>query len=93
MKTLASLLGIVAMAGFISACGPDMKVINDATAKAQADVTKAEASAKGAEDSAAVADAAAKKAEDAAAGAEDAVRKANDSVARLEAAFATSVTK
>jgi len=93
MKTLASLLGIAALATLISACGPDMQVINDANGRAEASATKAEAAANTADQSAAAADAAAKKAEEAASGAEDAVRRANDAVARLEAAFATSVTK
>lgn len=93
MKTLASALGILMMAGLLAACGPDMKVINDATSKAEGDVTRAESAAKSAEDASTQAEAAAKKAEDAAAGAEDAVRRANDAASRLEAAFATSVTK
>ena len=51
MKTLASLLGILAMAAFLSACGPDMNQINQASEKAEADVTRSEAAAKSAEDS------------------------------------------
>ena len=39
------------------------------------------------------AEAAAKKASEEASGAEDSARRANDAVSRLEAAFATSVTK
>ena len=45
MKTLASLLGALTLAAMIAGCGPDMKTINAAGDKAEADATKAEASA------------------------------------------------
>ncbi|HUO06192.1 MAG TPA: hypothetical protein VMU16_13425 [Candidatus Binataceae bacterium] len=93
MKKLVSLLGVMAMAGMLAACGPDMKAISDASDRAEADATKAEASANSAEAAANQADAAAKQASDAAAGAQDAVRRANDAVSSLEAKFSTSVTK
>jgi hypothetical protein len=93
MKTIVKLLGVVAATAMVTACGPDMKVINNATERAQADATKAEASANAAEASANQAASAAQQAETAASGAEDAVRRANDEVSRLEAAFSTSVTK
>ncbi len=93
MKTLVSLLGILTIGALMVGCGPDMAQINSNSDKAEGSATRAEAAAKSAEDAEAQAEAAAKKAEDAAAGAEDAVHKANDAVARLEAAFATSVTK
>src|SRR5579883_949547 len=93
MKTWVGLLGIVAVAGMLSACGPDMKVIQENTNRAQAAQAKAESDATAAEQSATAAEAAAKKASDDATAAEDASRRANDAVSRLEAAFATSVTK
>jgi len=93
MKKLASILTILGLAAFVSACGPDMAAINQASDKAEADVTRAETAASAAEAAAAQAEAAAKHAEDAASGAEDAVRRANDAVSRLEASFTTSVTK
>ena len=52
MKTIVKLLGVVAVTAFMTACGPDMKTINDASQKAEADATKAEASANAAEASA-----------------------------------------
>jgi hypothetical protein len=93
MKTWVGVLGIVALAGALSACGPDMKVIQENTNRAQAAASKAESDATASEQSASAAEAAAKKASDDAAAAEDASRRANDAVSRLEAAFATSVTK
>src|SRR5271166_2580986 len=93
MKTIVKMLGVVAAMALVTACGPDMKTINNATERAQADATKAEASANAAEASANQAAAAAQQADTAASGAEDAVRRANDAVSRLEAAFSTSVTK
>jgi hypothetical protein len=93
MKTWVGVLGILAIAGVLSACGPDMKVIQENTNRAQAAASKAESDATAAEQSASSAEAAAKKASDDASQAEDAARKANDAVSRLEAAFATSVTK
>ncbi len=92
MKKLAYALGVLAILGF-TACGPDMKTINNASEKAEADATRAEAAANSAEASANQADAAAKQAETAAAGADDAVSRANNAVSRLEAYFASSVTK
>jgi hypothetical protein len=93
MKTLVGVLGILAVAGALAACGPDMKVIQEATNRAQAAASKAESDATAAEGAANQAEAAAKRASEAASGAEDSVRRANDAVSRLEAAFATSVTK
>jgi len=93
MKTWVGVLGILAVAGALSACGPDMKVIQENTNRAQAAQAKAESDATAAEQSATTAEAAAKKASDDATAAEDASRRANDAVSRLEAAFATSVTK
>jgi hypothetical protein len=93
MKTWVGVLGMLAMAGMLSACGPDMKVIQENTNRAQAAASKAESDATAAEQSATTAEAAAKKATDDATAAEDASRRANDAVSRLEAAFATSVTK
>ena len=93
MKTLVSLLGVLAVVSFVSACGPDMKAINAATDKANGDATRAEAAANSAAQSASQADAAAKQAEDAASGAEDAATRARNAADRLEAMFSTSVTK
>jgi len=92
MKTLAYALGALMIVG-LTACGPDMRVINNASEKAEADATQAEAAANSAEASANQADAAAKQADASAAGADDAVRRANDAVSRLEAYFSSSVTK
>jgi hypothetical protein len=93
MKTWVGVLGVLAVAGALSACGPDMKVIQENTNRAQAAAAKAGSDATAAEQSASSAEAAAKKATDDATAAEDASRRANDAVSRLEAAFATSVTK
>jgi hypothetical protein len=93
MKKIVKVLGVVAVTAFMTACGPDMKTINNASERAEADATKAEASANAAEASANQAATAAAQADTAASGAEDAVRRANDAVSRLEAAFSTSVTK
>jgi ABC-type transporter Mla subunit MlaD len=92
MKTLVYTLAGVALFA-MTACGPDMRTINNASEKAEADATQAEAAANSAEASATQADAAANQANQAASGAEDAVRRANDAVSRLEAYFASSVTK
>jgi ABC-type transporter Mla subunit MlaD len=93
MKKLIGALGILSIAGLLAACGPDMKSINDSTSKAEASATRSDAAANNAEAAAAQSDAADRKAEEAATAAEASVSKANDSIARLEAAFATSVTK
>jgi hypothetical protein len=93
MKTWVGILGILAVAGALTACGPDMKVIQENTNRAQAAQSKAESDATAAEQSATTAEAAAKKASDDATAAEDASRRANDAVSRLEAAFSESVTK
>jgi hypothetical protein len=95
MKTLAYALGALAIFGMLglTACGPDMRVINNASEKAEADATQAEAAANAAEASANQADAAARQADTAASGAQDAVNRANDAVSRLEAYFSSSVTK
>ena len=87
MKTLVYTLAGVALF-VMTACGPDMRTINNASEKAEADATQAEAAANSAEASATQADAAANQANQAASGAEDAVRRANDAVSRLEAYFA-----
>jgi hypothetical protein len=93
MKTIVKMLGVVAVTALVTACGPNMQTINNATDRAQADANKAEASANAAEASANQAATAASQAEAAATESEDAVRRANDAVSRLEAAFSTSVTK
>jgi methyl-accepting chemotaxis protein len=92
-RTIATALGVLGLAALVTACGPDMKTIQNATDRAQADATKAEASANAAEASANQAATAAQQSDAAASEAEDAVRRANDAVSRLEAAFSTSVTK
>jgi hypothetical protein len=92
MKIWVGVLGVLAIVA-CSACGPDMKVIQENTNRAQAAASKAESDATAAEQSASAAEGAAKKATDDATAAEDASRRANDAVSRLEAAFATSVTK
>ena len=93
MRKSVLLLAGLAILAFISGCGPDMNLINQATAKAEADVTRAQTSAQNAEQAAQRAQAAAQKAEANVAAAEAESRKASDGVARLEAMFATSVTK
>jgi len=40
MKTLASLLGALTLAAMVAGCGPDMKTINAAGDKAEADATR-----------------------------------------------------
>jgi hypothetical protein len=93
MKTWAGVLGILAVAGALSACGPNMAVITENNRRAEAAASKADAAASSAEQAANAADAAAKKASEEASGAEDSARRANDAVSRLEAYFASSVTK
>jgi hypothetical protein len=93
MKTLATFLGILSLAAFMAACGPDMSAIDASTQKAESDASRAQAAATGAEGAAQQALAASQKADQEAASAQDSVRRANDAVARLEAAFSTSVTK
>ncbi len=93
MKTLVSVLGALTMAVLISACGPDMKTINSASDRAEADATRAESAANQADTAANQAEAASKQAESAAAGAEEAVKKANDAVTSLENHFRTSMMK
>lgn len=93
MKKIASILGILALSGFMAACGPDMNLINQASQKAESAASRAGTAAQNAEASASQAQAAAQKADQGAASAQDSVRRANDAVARLEAAFSTSVTK
>ena len=84
MKTILKVLGVVAVTALVTACGPDMKTINNATDRAQADANKAEASANAAEASASQAAQAAAQADAAASQSEDAVRRANDAVSRLD---------
>jgi hypothetical protein len=93
MKKIASLIGILALSGFVAACGPDQAAIDQSTQKAESDSSRAGTAALNAEASAQQAQAAAQKADQEAASAQDSVRRANDAVARLEAAFSTSVTK
>jgi hypothetical protein len=93
MKTLVTSLGILALAGLMAGCGPDMNAINQATQRAESDAQRASAAATSAEAASAQAQEAAKKADEEAAGAQEAVSRANDAVARLEAAFSSSVTK
>ena len=93
MKKLVTLLGPLAAAAVMSACGPDMNAINQATQSAQASATRATAAAQSAENAANQAEAAAKQADDGANAAQASVARANDAVARLEAEFSSSVTK
>ena len=93
MKTWAGVLGILVVVGALSACGPNMAVITENNRRAEAAASKADSDASAAEQAANSAEAAAKKASEEASGAEDSARRANDAVSRLEAAFATSVTK
>jgi NADH:ubiquinone oxidoreductase subunit B-like Fe-S oxidoreductase len=93
MSKSVSLLAGLAVLVFISGCGPDMNLINQATTKAETDVSRAQTSAQNAEQAAQRAQAAAQKAEANATEAQASARKASDGVARLEAMFATSVTK
>jgi hypothetical protein len=93
MKTWAGVLGILFVVGAISACGPNMAVITENNRRAEAAASKADSDASAAEQAANSAEASAKQASEAASGAEDSARGANDAVSRLEAAFATSVTK
>jgi hypothetical protein len=91
-KSVRLLAGLAALA-FISGCGPDMNLINQATTKAETDASRAQTSVQTAEQAAQRAQAAAQKTEANAGAAQASARKANDGVARLEAMFATSVTK
>lgn len=93
MSKSVRLLAGLAVLAFISGCGPDKNLINQATAKAQTDASRAQASAQSTEQAAQRAQAAAQRTEANAAAAEASARKANDGVARLEAMFAGSVTK
>ena len=63
MKTTLKVLGVVAAMALVTACGPDMKVINEASERAEADANKAEASANAADAAANQAAAAAQQAE------------------------------
>lgn len=92
MKTLAKIFGIVLAVGLVSAC-TDQAAIKQSTEKAQASAQAAATAAQNAESAANGAQAAASKANDAANAAQADVGRANDAVARLDAAFATSVTK
>ncbi len=93
MRKLAGLLAGLAIAALVGGCSADTNLINQATAKAQTDATRAQSSAQSAEQSAQRAQAAAQRAATNAEGAQDSARKADDGVARLEAMFASSVTK
>src|SRR5258708_35633405 len=93
MKTTLKVLGVVAVTALVAACGPDMKTINNATDRAQADATKAETSANAAEASANQAAQPAAQANPARSQTEDVDRTTNHAVPRLETAFSTSVTK
>ncbi|MGH8012003.1 MAG: alanine-zipper protein [Candidatus Binataceae bacterium] len=93
MKKLAWLLGLLATVAIISACGPNMDVVNQSTQKAESDASRAQAAAQSAEQSSQSAQTAANQASQQVASAEDSVNRANDAVRRLEAAFSTSVMK
>jgi len=93
MKKLARVLGIMTLGGlFITGCSYQTQ-IDQATSQAEASAQRAATAATTAQNSANQAAQSAKTAQEAAAGAEDSVKRANDAVARLEAEFASSVTK
>jgi hypothetical protein len=93
MKKLVSVFGILALGGLFAAGCSYQKQIDQATSQAEGSAQSAATAATTAQNSANQAAQSAKTAQEAAAGSEDSVKRANDAVARLEAAFASSVTK
>jgi uncharacterized protein HemX len=93
MKKLVSVLGILALGGVFAAGCSYQTQIDQATSQAEGSAQQASTAATNAQNSANQAAQSAKTAQEAAAGAEDSVKRANDAVARLEAEFASSVTK
>lgn len=93
MKKLTLLLTGVAILISVCGCGPDKNLIAQATAKAQTDASRAQSSAQNAELAAQRAQASAQRAANNASAAAAAAQRADDGVSRLEAMFASSVTK
>ena len=93
MKKLVSALGILALGGLFAIGCSYQTQIDQATSQAEASAQSASTATTNAQNSANQAAQSAKTAQEAAAGAEDSVKRANDAVARLEAEFASSVTK
>jgi phage shock protein A len=93
MKKLASIFGLLALGGlFVAGCSYQTQ-IDQATSQAESSAQRAGTAATNAQNSANQAAQSAKSAQDAATGAQASVGRANDAVARLEAEFASSVTK
>jgi hypothetical protein len=93
MKKLLSVLGILAIGGVVGAGCSYQSQIDQATSQADSSAQRAATASTNAQNSANAAAGSAKNAQEAAAGAQDSVKRANDAVARLEAEFASSVTK
>jgi len=91
MKNLT--IGMLALSGLLIAGCSYQTQIDQATSQAESSAQQASTASSNAQNSANAAAQSAKTAQEAAAGAEDSVKRANDAVARLEAAFASSVTK
>jgi hypothetical protein len=93
MKKLLNVLGILAIGGVVAAGCSYQSQIDQATSQAEGSAQQAATASTNAQNSANAAAGSAKNAQEAAAGAQDSVKRANDAVARLEAEFASSVTK
>jgi hypothetical protein len=92
MKTLASVIGILTLMLFMAACSSQSR-IDQATQQAESSAQSAATAATKAQKLANQAAQSAKRAQEASMGAQDSVHRATDAVARLEAAFASTVTK
>ena len=92
LNKAATLLGILSLAGMISACGWQ-STAEEAAKKAEAASSRAQTAATSAESSAQAAKDAASKADQNAEAATDAANRAKDAADRVEAAFRSSVTK
>jgi hypothetical protein len=92
MNKVTAVLGILSLAGMISACGWQ-STVDDAVKRAEAANTRAQTAATSADASAAAAKDAAARADANANAATDAANRAKDAADRVEAAFRSSVTK
>ena len=93
MKKLLSVLGILAIGGVVAAGCSSQSQIDQATSQAEGSAQQAATASTNAQNSANAAAALGQERPGGGRRRQDSVKRANDAVARLEAEFASSVTK